>query len=214
LELREIRKQIAKLPTNERPVLSRNRGVLTLDYGIYQQTYNLRSFRIEISGGSIGGKLRFAERLALKYANSAVEFERYTAEDCMNAIRHLRQRITNLESGDNTVIAENLTGRDAHSLIGLGRDLERLENVFPQQSRALTGLRKARRNRGIARENSLTSDDLRARHDAVQSELAAQANRGERINRERAYLKVAKQLGLTDGGAVKKCYLKWRQRVG
>lgn len=94
----------------------------------------------------------------------------------------------------------------------IGRYAERLI-VRSAERDAARGQKQAFRNGQIARARALTDSDLKDRFQAVQAELAAQAKRGDRISRERAYAAVANTLDLTPA-AIKKCCLEYEGRAG
>jgi hypothetical protein len=214
LAIHRIRHAIARLPMDGRPVLSRDGGTLILDYGIYQERCDLRSFRIDVNGANVGGTLRHAEQLASNYQDSPSHIERDAARDCIGISQFLRDRLHDIDAfGDGRVVAERITVREFCTIIKLGRLIERLDKGLPHQRRALTGARKAKRNARIARENALTDEELRRRYQAVQVELTLQARRGQRINREQAYRTVAERMDLTPG-MVKKSCLEWQRRAG
>ncbi len=91
----------------------------------------------------------------------------------------------------------------------LGRVYERML-VRQLEHRALVGLRKGNRNREIAQGRRLTDEQLRQRWQAVQDELHAQAGRGERISRERAYDAVARRQDVSAAN-IKKAFLAFNR---
>ena len=209
-----IREEIQSLPEDRRPVVFRRGSYLILDYGIYQRRHDLRGFWIELHNWGVEGTLQKVEKLAEGYRESLSAVERHAANGCLLCVKALRRQLTNLDSRDDRAkLADTLTAEMFHTLVGLGRRIEQLENVLPLQGRARTGLRKAVRNRHIAQGNALTEDELRLRYQAVQAELSAQANRGESISKEQAYRTIAPQFDV-DAQAIKKSYLNWARRIG
>lgn len=193
--LGQIRKSIEALPEKRRPIISRRGGTLILDYGIYQEEHDLRSFRVTLTGYSVSSLVKHAEKLALAYRDSASVFERDAAGQVGLHLAELRRDLDR-GSSDLAIVAA----------FKLGLAVERLENVAPLQHRALTGARQAKRNAQIAKGRELSDDQLLQRWQAVQDELSKQALRGGRVSRERAYQAAATRLKLSNV-AIKKAFL-------
>lgn len=180
LELREIRKHLAQLPEGERPIIRQHGGDLILDFGIYQTHHDLRSFRVEVHGDTIGGMLRRAEKLATGRKDSALAMEAHDAKVCLRCVEGLRKALTNIDAfGENTIVANSLTQHHAIVLVQLGKLMERLESAYPGQRDAV----KAKRSRVGARKirHDVSQRLHSKRHASVAAEIKRQKLAGEAL---------------------------------
>src|SRR5262249_55742919 len=121
LALREIRKNLAELDADDRPLIRLNPGHLLLHLCIYQQHHYPRRFVYDLEGGGIGSLLRYAEELANQHNTSSHPMETKAAAACLSCVEHLRNVLSGADVwGDRSIVADSITQTDARCLVQLG----------------------------------------------------------------------------------------------